>query len=192
MHARLVLLLACLPGCARTPADDPFGQGTDSPTDAADTDASDPCATTVSWTFGGAPDDFRAVPTTWEDQQATLEAQPFETGYRVSKDGDCLLLNPGALALEALPTGCAIASVRIRVTDHCGPACTQAFAAAASTRVASTSNVGSDSEEVLTLHPLDPFSTAVIGSLDARVCAIEATLTAIPDGLRPPDTAAPF
>lgn len=153
------------------------------------------CSGTWSVDLSAGPTTFDVEPTTWELEGADLvvagngRGQPGVPSFEVSRDEEgCLVFAPGSLAIDLTDSGCAASSVELELTDRCGPACTEAIAAAGSERVASNATTTSDVPSRIQLAPAEPFTILALRTLHAQVCAIRFVRTEIPEALLPEDT----
>jgi len=171
--------------------------------DAPDTDsdgvADDACDGTWTASFTGLP----AAPTSGTSWKAEDGATYLLGRYGQSTPGTpdvafaldesgCLSLSPGVVAIDVTGTGCAGKRATVDVTDRCGPACTEVRVLDPDGQLASSKTVRSSAPERLELAPAVPFSTVVVGSLDALVCGVTVRRAALTEAMRPEDTAADF
>jgi hypothetical protein len=194
MRAAPTLLL--LAACA---APDPIADGSDGP---ADTDATsdgpddDPCTGTWEASFAGLPE-APVARTSWAGADgasyllAEYGASAPDPAFALDDSG-CLSLTSGVIAIDVRGTGCAGRRATIDVTDRCGTACTEVRVLDPEGVVASSRTVRSDVPERLELAPAQPFSTVVVGSLDALVCGVSLRRAPLTDAMRPEDTGSDF
>lgn len=192
MRAAPTFLL--LAACA---APDPFAIDPDEPADTdADGTADAACEGTWAADFTGLPE-APIAGTTWNGTDGTTYLLARYAGSAPDPafavdDAGCLSLTPGVVAIDVRGTGCAGRKATVDVTDRCGTACTEVRVLDPDGVVASSRTVRTDVAERLEIAPAKPFSTVVVGSLDALVCGVSLRRADLTDAMRPEDTGSDF
>lgn len=187
-----LLPLLLLGACATPTPFDPGPLDTARPEDDSGDDGP-ACDGVLTVDFASAPADeeLRASGLRWTADALRYQVTSTADGYQVRHDDDdpsCLLLEPGALLVDSVSTGCAFASVVVRVEDRCFGPCMTFTAGNPDAPVGSGRTSTTMARSAVGLTPPEPFRFLRAEALDGAICSLELTLAPLPEALRPEDT----
>lgn len=187
-----ILPLLWLGACATPAPFDPEPLDTGSP-DVDGADEGPACDGVLTVDFSGAPADeeLRASGLRWTADDLRFQVGSTPDGFQIRHDDDdpsCLLLEPGTLLVDSLPTGCAFASVVLQVEDRCFGPCMSFTAGNPEAPVGRGRTSTTMTPSAVGLTPPEPFRFLQAEALDGTLCSLELTLAPLPEALRPEDT----